>query len=315
MYKPLPTSTVNDPPFAIDLEFTLSTLKSSSSWNSSTSLDSAGYRSGGPKEARLKRVAPISPHKPENLFPLKIENIPRNISTATLKSKLNSFGEIADVYIPKKLETMQPATDFAVIRFMKEESALRALESYQNNDVNLEQNPFKLSPLKKQESTFSQGTGCLGISNEAYDDGTRDRKKEVAKQDVPLSSCMAISGYPWGIKREIKFLPPHVAKETFEMYSLKITNLTDNVTPEEIKKVFTRYGEVGDVTCPKPLLVIERTNKPNCGFAFVRYKNRLHLENALEAVKSLSITIDNQTIFGESLVPPFWPTEKTRRYY
>ena len=76
-----------------------------------------------------------------------------------------------------------------------------------------------------------------------------------------------------------------------------------------------RYGDIGDVTCPKPLLVNEKTNKPNCGFAFVRYRDRNHLEKAYEDLKNRNIAIKNQTIFGECLLPSFWPTDKTRRYY
>jgi hypothetical protein len=232
MYKPVPTSSVFDPPFALDTILMLNTTRSTTSINSNSSTDTTtGYRSGGPKEARLRRVAPLSPTKNvEHLYPLKLENIPRDISTAKLQTKLTSLGEISDIYIPKNLETMQPARDFAVVRFADKKSAMKAIELAQRNDVNIEGSPVKLTPLKKQESLFTQGTGYLGITNEAYDDGTRHRKKEVVKQDVPLAECLAISGYPWGSKRELKFLPPHANTDTYEMYSLKITNLAEDVT-------------------------------------------------------------------------------------
>lgn len=57
-------------------------------------------------------------------------------------------------------------------------------------------------------------------------------------------------------------LPPKIAN----MISLKVDNLTFRTTEDELKKVFERYGEVGDVYIPR-----DRFTQESRGFAFVRY--------------------------------------------
>ena len=49
------------------------------------------------------------------------------------------------------------------------------------------------------------------------------------------------------------------------MYSLKVDNLTYRTTPEDLKRAFERYGDVGDVYIPR-----DRFTKESRGFAFVR---------------------------------------------
>ncbi|RYY83902.1 hypothetical protein EON63_10280 [archaeon] len=56
----------------------------------------------------------------------------------------------------------------------------------------------QVSPLSKQRSFFSGGTGYHGIHNEPVDDGTYVRGMGPVQQDISLNSCMSRSGYPWG---------------------------------------------------------------------------------------------------------------------
>jgi len=51
------------------------------------------------------------------------------------------------------------------------------------------------------------------------------------------------------------------------MTSLKVDNLTYRTTPDELKRVFGRYGDVGDVYIPR-----DKHTRESRGFAFVRYE-------------------------------------------
>lgn len=222
---------MDDPPFALD--FDRSDLNTSRSSLSSGSYDSnfdstTGYRVGGPKESRLRRVALLSPQKDtEGLHAIKVENLSRSTSQEKLEAQFKVYGEVGDVYIPKKLSTgtLEPAKDFAVIRFKDEEAARKALEKADRETLDMDGSPVKLSPMKKQNTLFSKGTGYLGICNEPYDDGTRTVKKWDNSQEIALESCRARNGYPWGRKRELKFLPLHASTEALEMFPVKVINL------------------------------------------------------------------------------------------
>lgn len=50
------------------------------------------------------------------------------------------------------------------------------------------------------------------------------------------------------------------------MVSLKVDNLTYRTTPEDLRRVFEKYGEVGDIYIPR-----DRFSRESRGFAFVRY--------------------------------------------
>lgn len=57
-------------------------------------------------------------------------------------------------------------------------------------------------------------------------------------------------------------LPPRIDG----MVSLKVDNLTYRTTPEDLRRVFERCGEVGDIYIPR-----DRFTRESRGFAFVRY--------------------------------------------
>lgn len=57
------------------------------------------------------------------------------------------------------------------------------------------------------------------------------------------------------------------------MVSLKVDNLTYRTTPEDLRRVFERCGEVGDIYIPR-----DRFTRESRGFAFVRYVG-LHYVN------------------------------------
>ena len=55
--------------------------------------------------------------------------------------------------------------------------------------------------------------------------------------------------------------PPNISG----MVSLKVDNLTYRTTMHDLRKVFDKYGEVGDIYIPK-----DKYNRESRGFAFVR---------------------------------------------
>lgn len=61
------------------------------------------------------------------------------------------------------------------------------------------------------------------------------------------------------------------------MVSLKVDNLSYRITPEELKPVFEKFGEVGDIYIPR-----DRFTKESRGFAFVRFYDKRDAEDAMD---------------------------------
>ena len=61
------------------------------------------------------------------------------------------------------------------------------------------------------------------------------------------------------------------------MVSLKVDNLTYRTTPEDLRREFDKYGEVGDVYIPT-----DRFTKESRGFAFVRFYDKRDAEDAMD---------------------------------
>ncbi|RYY83903.1 hypothetical protein EON63_10285 [archaeon] len=109
------------PPYALD--------EDRQSLTSRSSLQSRGFRDGGPKEARLHRVAFLSLEKDvSHLYPVKVQHLPSNATPEKLKRTFESkIGDVQDVYVPLDAQRNKPVTDFAVVRFGSPESVQRAL--------------------------------------------------------------------------------------------------------------------------------------------------------------------------------------------
>lgn len=57
-----------------------------------------------------------------------------------------------------------------------------------------------------------------------------------------------------------------IPKKVDNMISLKVGNITYRTTCNDLKYIFGKYGQVGDVYIPK-----DRFTRESRGFAFVRY--------------------------------------------
>ena len=67
------------------------------------------------------------------------------------------------------------------------------------------------------------------------------------------------------------------------MTSLKVDNLTYRTNVEDLKRIFNKYGEVGDVYIPR------RKDGESRGFAFVRYYEKRDAEDAMDSLDGTSL--------------------------
>lgn len=61
------------------------------------------------------------------------------------------------------------------------------------------------------------------------------------------------------------------------MVSLKVDNLSYRTKPEDLERLFSKYGRVGDVYIPR-----DRLTKESRGFAFVRFYEKKDAEEAMD---------------------------------
>uniref|UniRef100_A0A158R4G5 Serine/arginine-rich splicing factor 2 n=1 Tax=Syphacia muris TaxID=451379 RepID=A0A158R4G5_9BILA len=61
------------------------------------------------------------------------------------------------------------------------------------------------------------------------------------------------------------------------LYSLKIDNISYQTTPQDLRQLFEKYGEIGDIHIPR-----DRYTKQSKGFGFVRFYSRRDAEYAMD---------------------------------
>ena len=97
------------------------------------------------------------------------------------------------------------------------------------------------------------------------------------------------------------------------MTSLKVDNLTYRTSIEDLKHLFEKYGDLGDVYIPR-----DRINHESRGFAFVRFYEKRDAEDAMDA-------LDNSFYDGREIrvqmakygrpVDPYRPRTSRRQNY
>jgi RNA recognition motif-containing protein len=304
--QPFKPPTSSGPPFALDFN-PYATIESNTV--------ASGYRKGGPKEARLHRVTLMkSEREKDHLYPIKIKGINEKVSPEKIKAVFSKYEGVEDVYVPMNLSRNKPAQDFAIVRFAEPEIVDEILRT-KSHELLPDGTEVEIQPLQRQHSTFSQSTGALGITNEAFDDGKVPPKVGFIPQAITLDECLSRSGYPWGSKQELKLLEPHCDKEINYLHAIKLFNLNTTTSPESIQLYFSKYGSCKHCYAPVPLQVNLRTKDKNQGYAFIRFEDLRDLKVALKDLQAGIVIIDGNVITGTYQQPFNWPSEKTRRFY
>ncbi|XP_075153047.1 SR family splicing factor SC35 [Haematobia irritans] len=93
------------------------------------------------------------------------------------------------------------------------------------------------------------------------------------------------------------------------MISLKVDNLTYRTTPEDLRRVFERCGDVGDIYIPR-----DRHTRESRGFAFVRFYDKRDAEEALEAMDGRKLDGRELRVQMARYGRPTSPSNNNRRY-
>lgn len=67
--------------------------------------------------------------------------------------------------------------------------------------------------------------------------------------------------------------------DTERMSSLKVDNLSYRTTPDDLRRAFDKYGDIGDIYIPR-----DRFTRKSRGFAFVRFYDKRDAEDAMDAM-------------------------------
>ncbi|CAH1723827.1 unnamed protein product [Aphis gossypii] len=94
------------------------------------------------------------------------------------------------------------------------------------------------------------------------------------------------------------------------MVSLKVDNLTYRTTPEDLRRVFERCGEVGDIYIPR-----DRFTRESRGFAFVRFYDKRDAEDALDAMDGRMLDGRELRVQMARYGRPTSPYRRRRRRY
>ena len=72
------------------------------------------------------------------------------------------------------------------------------------------------------------------------------------------------------------------------MSSLKVDNLTYRTTPEDLRRSFEKYGDIGDIYIPR-----DRFTRESRGFAFVRWANMINSNKSFVFSLQTAVTLKN----------------------
>lgn len=291
--------------------------------------EAQGYRQGGPKEARLFRVALLAAKKDvDHLYPVRVEGVHNMTMEEELYEAFAIFGGIGDVYVPRAGRNRKLVAPYAVVRFNEKEGAAGAVAhgemSMKTRFSGPEPFTVTMSHIDPQESIFTRNSGVHGITNVITEDMRQterilNAKKEDVTQVITLDECFSRSGYPWGSKRELKMLDVHADLAVIHHFNIYVTNLERTSDEVSIRAAFEILNDitVSDVYAPMTLIITERHKMQgthNDGFAWIRFPTRHDLDIAWRAINLNLIKVDGRVLQGELRHPYSWPDAK-RRYH
>jgi RNA recognition motif-containing protein len=85
-------------------------------------------RDGGYHQREHRERRP-PPEGVDQLFTLKVDNIDFSTTNATLQEEFSKFGEVGDVYIPRKFGSSEPR-GFAFVRFINAADGIKSIQKY-----------------------------------------------------------------------------------------------------------------------------------------------------------------------------------------
>ena len=208
-----------------------------------------GVRKGGPKEKRLRKVISMIPDtRTENMYGLRVENVALDVDMEQeLLPLFGQFGEIGAFYRPTDTSKHMP-TKYVFVRYLEPGCAELAMEHLQGRKFgHLDSLPIRIKEAK-QVSFFTLDTGY--ITNEALD--------TPLVQQTWFDSSLPENHYQVKHEEELK--------KVDEVYTLRVDDLHEKISPENLRDLFKQYGEICSIYYPFDL----RTRKYR-GFAFIRF--------------------------------------------
>ena len=178
-----------------------------------------------------------------------------------------SFGEIAEVSVPKNLDSRTPK-GYGFVHYLYESDALAAIEAMHETEYDGKR---LIVEFAVQKSFFSQATGFI----------TNSTLEEVENEVVEFDPSMPSNHF------EVKYRNRPI--DVSNLITLRVQNLGPKTSTEEIREYFAQFGEIA--TCHRPMNL--QTKKYH-NFAFVKY---LHAHSADNAIANT----DKKWIFGVEL--------------
>jgi RNA recognition motif-containing protein len=185
-----------------------------------------------------------------------------DVDTEDILKRFRPFGQIGDVFRPTMLHKRRPAKHLFV-RYLSKADADRALEAL--NGQRIDGRVWQVE-FAKQEHNFTQDTGF--ITNMHLD----------TPITVPVEFDSSMPSAHYQKKRE------EAVKEVDVVFSLRVDDLALDITPEELRFVFERFGEIVSIYYPFDLKA--RTYR---GFAFVRFIRYQSAKNAMDTLHDTNI--------------------------
>lgn len=223
-----------------------------------------------------------------------VKNIPKNSTENELKDFFSSKGDVTDVKIISTKDGK--SRNFAYIGFKSENQAKVAIKYYNNsylktNRLNVEealtQYDKKLKKPWSKHSTWNKekSNSTLKLNENSENKATiKDTKSKIAqlKEISKVTSTKFKFDVFEGIEKDEEKDKENKSKieelQDYDPKRLYIRNLSFQITEDELRDCFAKYGNVVEYSVPRD------RNKNSFGYGFVTYET---MESAILAMEAL----------------------------
>ncbi|GAB4844653.1 Heteroproteinous nuclear ribonucleoprotein Q [Ancistrocladus abbreviatus] len=244
-----------------------------------------------------------------------IGGLPKDTSEEDLRDLCESFGEIYEVRLMKNKDTGE-IKGYAFVAFTTTEDAQKAIEELKNKEFKGKSLRCSLSESKHRlfignipkiwsEDQFKKiihevgpGAEIIDLKQDALNPG-RNRGfafveyynnacADYARQKMCSGNFKLEGNTPTVTWADPKTAPDHSAAAS-QVKALYVKNIPDSATPEQLKELFQRHGEVTKVVLPP-----SKGGQGKGNFGFIHFAER---SSALKAVKDTEkYEIDGQVL-------------------